>query len=93
MPIAEAKRVDKKGRVAIPGLAGATVLVEQLSATEYRVRKAQVIPEDEITFLEEKPIVLSARDAEIFLAALDRPPRKPNSRLRSAVKRYKERHG
>ena len=93
MPVAEAKRADSKGRVALPGFAGATVLVEKVSETEYRIRKAQVIPADELKFPEEKPIVLSARDARMFLDALDRPPRKPNARLRAAVKRYKERHG
>lgn len=93
MPAAEPKRVDKKGRIAFTGLAGATVLVERISATEYRVRKAQVIPEDEITFVEEKPIVLSARDSKLFLAALDRRPRKPNTALRKAIKRYKQRYG
>jgi hypothetical protein len=93
MPVAEPKKADSKGRVAIPGLAGAMVLVEQVSETEYRIRKAHVIPEDEITFLEERPIVLSPEDSKLFLAALDRPPRKPNAALRKAVKRYKQRYG
>jgi uncharacterized protein (DUF1778 family) len=40
-----------------------------------------VIPEDEIRFSEETPIVLSDRERERFLQALDRPS-KPNAALR-----------
>ena len=47
----------------------------------YRIRKARVIPEDEIHFVEEAPIVLTDRERERFLHALDHPP-KPNSALR-----------
>lgn len=93
MLVHEVKRADNKGRIAIPGLAGATVLVDQVSETEYRVRKAQVIPEDELTLLEEKPIVLSDKDRDIFLAALDRPVKKPNAAMRQAMKKHKARHG
>src|SRR5271157_4288759 len=46
-----------------------------------RIRKARVIPEDEIRFAEETLIVLSDRDREQFLRALDHPP-KPNATLR-----------
>ncbi len=93
MQTQETKRADSKGRIAIPGLAGATVLVDQVSETEYRIRKARVIPEDELAFLEEKPIILSNKDRDIFLAALDRPGAKPNAAMRKAMKKHKARHG
>ena len=66
---------DSKGRVTLPGFANATVIIEALSENEYRLRKAQVIPEDELRFSEEDlPVSLSQRDAERFLRALEAPP-------------------
>ena len=59
--------------------ANATVIIEQVSENELRIRKARVIPEDEIRFSEESPIVLSDHDRERFLEALDHPP-KPKPR-------------
>ena len=44
---------------------------------ELRIRKTCVIPADEIRFAEETPIILSDRDREQFLKALDQPS-KPN---------------
>src|SRR3954471_7275307 len=62
---------DKKGRVCLPGFANATVILEAVSANEYRVRKAEVIPADEVHFPEEDmPTRLSKRDAGRFLEAL-----------------------
>ena len=46
---AEIRTTDKKGRLCLPrAFANATVIVEQISDTEVRIRKAQVIPEDEV---------------------------------------------
>ncbi len=53
----ETRTTDAKGRVCLPkAFANATVVIEQVSETELRVRKARVIPEDEIRFREETPI-------------------------------------
>jgi hypothetical protein len=87
------RTTDSKGRVILPGFANATVIVEAVSATEYRIRKARVIPEDDLRFPEEEmPIELSRRDAEKFLAGLENPP-KPNAALRRAARRFKKSHG
>ncbi len=78
----ETRSTDAKGRVSLPkAFANATVIIEQVSENELRIRKARVIPEDEIRFAEDVPIVLSDRDREQFLQALDHPPQ-PNAALR-----------
>jgi Protein of unknown function (DUF1778) len=90
---AETRTTDAKGRVCLPrGFANATVIIEQVSDTELRVRKARVVPEDEIRFSEETPIILSDRDRDRFLKALDNPP-KPNAALRQAAARHAKKHG
>jgi hypothetical protein len=84
---------DSKGRITLPGFANATVIIEALSENEYRLRKAQVIPEDELRFSEEDmPVSLSPRDAERFLWAIEAPP-KPNAAARRAAKTFKKDHG
>jgi uncharacterized protein (DUF1778 family) len=89
----ETRTTDAKGRVCLPkGFANATVIIEQLSETELRVRKARVVPEDEIRFREETALVLSDRDRDRFLELLDHPP-KPNAALRRAAARHAKRHG
>ena len=62
----------------------ATVIIEQVSENELRIRKARVIPEDEIRFTEETPIVLSDQARQQFLKALDHPP-KQNAALRRVM--------
>lgn len=52
--LTETRNTDGKARVSLPkAFANATVIIEQLSETELRIRKAKVIPEDEIRFYEE----------------------------------------
>jgi hypothetical protein len=78
----ETRSTDAKGRVSLPkAFANATVIIEQVNENELRIRKARVIPEDELRFSEEVPIVLADRERERFLRALDQPP-KPNAALR-----------
>jgi Protein of unknown function (DUF1778) len=78
----ETRSTDAKGRICLPkSFANVTVIIEQVSEYELRIRKARVIPEDEIRFAEETPIVLSERAREQFLQSLDHPP-KPNAALR-----------
>ncbi len=87
------RTADSKGRISLPGFANATVIIEAVGENEFRVRKAQVIPEDDLRFPEEEmPIVLSERDARSFLEALENPP-KPNAAARRAAKRFKATHG
>jgi hypothetical protein len=84
---------DNKGRISLPGFANATVILEPISPTEYRVRKAEVIPADELHFPEEQmPVSLSEGDAEQVVQSLEKPPR-PNAAARRAAKRFKKHHG
>jgi len=81
----ETRTADSKGRVLLSNkLANATLLVDQVSDTEYRVRLAKTIPVDEIMFPEETLKPLSDRDRDIFLAILeDTTP--PNEALRKLM--------
>jgi hypothetical protein len=87
------RTADSKGRIVLPGFANATVIIEALSDNEYRIRKARVIPEDELQFPEEEtPVALSERDAQTVLAMIENPS-KPNSAAKKAAKRYRKKHG
>lgn len=84
---AETRTTDSKGRVSLPkGFADSTVIVEQVSETEVRIRKALVIPEDEMRFYEESAAPLSDRDRDLFLQLLERPAA-PNEALKRAAAR------
>jgi DNA-binding transcriptional regulator/RsmH inhibitor MraZ len=90
---AEVRTVDPKGRVILPkGFANATVQVEAVSDTEVRIRKAVVLPEADLPFVEETLAPLSNRDRDRFLELIDSPP-DPNPAFRAAAARYKKRHG
>lgn len=87
------RTTDKKARVSLPGaFANATVLIEQISDTELRIRKAHIVPEDEYRFPEESVTPLSDRDRDRFLALLDNPP-PVNQALRQAAAKHRKRHG
>ena len=89
----ESRTTDQKARVSLPkSFANSTVIIEQVSETELRIRKARVIPEDEIRFYEDSAAPLSDPDRDVFLALLDNPP-SPNKALRRAASRFKKRHG
>ena len=84
---------DSKGRIILPGFANATVILEAISPNEYRVRKAEVIPTDDLHFMEEDmPVQLSERDAKMVLEMLENPP-PPSAAARRAAKRFKKHHG
>ncbi len=53
--------------------ANATVIIEQVSDSEVRVRRAKVVAEDELPFAEESSAPLSDRDRDNFLAPLAPP--------------------
>jgi hypothetical protein len=87
------RTADNKGRVALPGFANATLIIEKVDETEYRVRRAKVIPEKELQFHEEDfPAELSGRDAAAFAKALENPPA-PTKAARRAAKRFLKGHG
>ena len=84
---------DSKGRVVLPGFANATLIVEKVDETEYRVRKAKVVPEKKPQFHEDEfPLKLSARDAAAFLQALEKPP-EPNAAARKAAREFVKVYG
>ena len=55
--------------------------------TEIRIRKAVVIPEDEVRFYEEATAPLSDADRDRFLHLLDNPPEPTPALKRAAVRR------
>jgi uncharacterized protein (DUF1778 family) len=54
--------------------ANATVIVEQVSATEVRIRKADVASDAESPFAEEDRTYLSGRARDQFVELLEHPP-------------------
>lgn len=84
------RTTDDKARISLPGsFANCTVLMEQVSDTEVRIRKARVIPEDELPFVEESMTPLSDRDRDLFLALLDDPP-PPNEALKRLMEEERQ---
>lgn len=85
----ETRNTDSKGRVTLPrGFANSPVIIEQVSDTEVRIRKAVIIPEDELTFHEETAAPLSGRDRDRFLEMLDNPP-EASAALKKAARMLK----
>jgi uncharacterized protein (DUF1778 family) len=88
-----ARITDSKARVRLPkAFANTTVLIEQVSATEVRIRKALVLPENEFPFAEESATPLSDRDRDLFLSLLDNPP-SANEALKNAMTEPRTRRG
>ena len=84
----ETRSTDSKGRICLPkGFANTTVIIDQLSETELRIRKAVVIPEDEVRFYEESAASLSDADRDQFLHLLDHPPEPRPALTRAAQRR------
>lgn len=89
----ETRTTDSKGRLVLPrSFANATVIIEQISETELRVRRAKVIAEDDLPFPEELTNPLSDRDRDQFLNLLANPP-PPTPALKKAAARHKARRG
>jgi len=90
---AETRTTDAKARLVLPkSFANATVIVEQVSDTELRVRRAKVVAEDELAFAEESAAPLSDRDRDRFLSLIANPPA-PKPALKKAASRHKARRG
>src|SRR5437764_13848411 len=86
MPPVTPRFTDKKARLILPArFASSAVLVEEVSETELRIRKAVILPEDEVPFSEEQRPPLSDEDRDFLLALLAAPP-KPNAALKKAAK-------
>jgi hypothetical protein len=89
----ETRTTDAKARLVLPkAFANATVIIEQVSDTELRVRRAKVVAEDELPFAEESAAPLSNRDRDRFLSLIENPP-SPTSALKKAASRHKDRRG
>jgi uncharacterized protein (DUF1778 family) len=89
----ETRSTDAKGRVSLPkAFANSIVIIEQVSDTEVRIRRAVAAPEDKVRFYEETATPLSDRDRDRFLDLLDNPPTANESLTRAATKHAKP-HG
>ena len=79
---------DPQGRINLPAsFANKTIVMQEMSDTEIRIRTAETVPEEEVVFSEEIPIILSQRDRERFFAALENPP-PANEALRKLLAKY-----
>lgn len=70
--------------------ANVTVIIEQVSETELRIRKAGVIAKDELPFAEESAAPLTDRDRDHFFSLIANPPA-PTSALKKAASRHQAR--
>jgi hypothetical protein len=89
----DVRTVDAKGRLLLSKeFANATVTVERVSANEIRIRKAVVVPLDDLPFIEDQLKPLSDRDRDLVISLLANPP-EPTPALRKAMALHKKRHG
>jgi hypothetical protein len=93
MPAVTPRFTDKKARLVLPArFANSAVLVEEVSETELRIRKAVFLPEDEIPFTEMNRSPLSDVDRDFLLALLAAPPA-ANAELKKAAREHRRHHG
>ena len=84
---------DAKARGVLPkSFANTTVILEQPSDTEVRIRRAKVVAEDDLLFAEEASTPLSNPNRDHFLSLLA-PRQPPTPALKAAATRYKARRG
>ena len=89
----ETRTTDAKARLVLPkAFANATVIIEHVSDTELRVRRAKVVAEDELLFAEESASPLTDRDRDRFLALIEKPAA-PTPALKKAASRHRARRG
>ena len=89
--LTETRNTDAKARLVLPrSFANATVIVEHVSETEIRVRRATGAAEDAPPFAEELSAPLSDRDRDRFLELLANPPA-ATAALKKAAARHKAR--
>jgi hypothetical protein len=75
-----------------PRFANSAVLIEEISDTELRIRKAAIVPEDELPFVEECRQPLTDDDRDFVLALLATPPA-ASANLKKTAKEYRRHHG
>jgi hypothetical protein len=76
----ETQMVDATARNVLPSrFAEARVVLEDISETEVRIRKANGSSEAQEKFPEEKNTILSDRDRDLFLELLANPPAPTNA--------------
>lgn len=87
----ETRTTDGTARLVLPeAFANATVIVEQVSESEIRVRRAKVVAEDDVPFAEEAVVPISDRDRDRFLELLANPPALTQA-LKTAAARHNSR--
>ena len=93
MPAVTPRFTDKKARLVLPArFANSAVLVEEVSETELRIRKAVFLPEDEIPFTEMNRSPLSEHRPGLP-AFSPRRSSPPNVELKKAAREHRRRHG
>ncbi len=89
----EIRTTDAEGRLSLPkSFANWTVIVEQVSETEVRIRRVQVVAEDDLPFEEESVTSFNDEARDQFLELLANPP-VANRALQKAAARHKRRRG
>lgn len=74
MTARETRTVDARSRVTLPpGFAKATVILEQVSEREVRIRRTSGSPDESAESAEETNTTLSDRDRDRFLRLLEAP--------------------
>lgn len=87
------RTADDRARIALPKeFANQTVVVEQVSKSELRIRKAKPSSRRKSEFVEETVTRLTDADRDRFLKLLDVPP-KPNAALKKAMAKFQADHG
>jgi hypothetical protein len=93
MAARETRTVDARARVTLPPrFAKATVILEQVSESEVRIRRTGGRPDEPAELAEETITTLSDRDRDRFLRLLE-DPSPPNAALRKAMSRRRKYHG
>lgn len=85
------QRTDAEARLVLPArFADSTVIIEQVSETELRIRRVKVGSDGDRPFEEELRTALSDEDRERVLEILANP-KAPNAALGAAAARHKAR--
>ena len=89
----EIRTTDAEGRLSLPkSFANSAVIVEQVSEKEVRIRRVQVVAEDDLPFEEESVTSFNDGARDQFLELLANPP-VANRALRKAAARHKRCRG
>ena len=76
------------------GSPDSSVLVEEVSENELRIRKAVILSENEVPFTEENRLPLSDEDRDFLFSLLAAPPKANAADLKKAAREHqRRRHG